>query len=59
MASMHTYSSARRQQITVALEAPLKRTLEQMAQRDGRSLSNLIRKLIDKQVRVERSSNPA
>ena len=56
---MYSPSSTRRQQVTVALEAPLKSALEQMAQRDGRSLSNLIRKVAEEYVQVERSANAA
>jgi hypothetical protein len=54
---MYTTSPRRRQQVYVALDPLLKRTLEQMAQRDGRSLSNMIRKLIQEHVRVEHSAN--
>jgi hypothetical protein len=57
MVSMYTPSSARRQQVTVALEPRLKSALVTVAQRDGRSLSNMIRKLIEEHVRVEHSAN--
>jgi hypothetical protein len=56
MASMKTHNS-RRLQVTVVLEATLKNALSQMAQRDGRSLSNLIRKLAEEHVRAVQSAN--
>jgi predicted DNA-binding ribbon-helix-helix protein len=56
---MKTSSPSRRPQVTVVLEAPLKSALTEMAQRDGRSLSNLIRKLAEEHVRAEQCANAA
>ena len=54
-----TSSTSRRPQVTIVLEAPLKRALTEMAQADGRSLSNLLRKLADEHVRAEQCANAA
>jgi predicted DNA-binding ribbon-helix-helix protein len=60
MVSMDTHASRQRgPQVTVVLQAPLKTALTQIAQRERRSLSNLIAKLAEEYVRSEQSANAA
>jgi predicted DNA-binding ribbon-helix-helix protein len=54
---MQTNSPLRRSRpVTVHLEPELKDALARIAQQDGRTLSNLIRKLAETRVRAEQSA---
>jgi hypothetical protein len=51
-------NSMRKQQISITLDAALRGVLEENAEREGRSLANYARRLLDRAARAEEQARP-